>query len=228
MNHFERIPWISAHPEYVKRGTFCSELSRIATLSSRFSDYVEACREVADIYIARGYPPKLIASWLKTNYQVRWDNRLREIDDKVSADVLVLKSEYNLSWDFFNVQTLAEQMKAGWITALRTLSFGNTGIDLPESIAATKPELGLVRALGPLSGREVLVETHASYKARGLYGEFLRLDKLGLLDKRFIVSKKRTTQLIDLVSIWRKSVLERRDRAGPQVFGPLDRWVTRS
>jgi len=62
LNYFERILWISAHPIYVKKGIFLSELSRIATLSSQYDMYVSACREVADIYIARGYPPMLITS----------------------------------------------------------------------------------------------------------------------------------------------------------------------
>ena len=34
LNHFERIPFSSAHPYWMKRGAFVSELSRLATLSS--------------------------------------------------------------------------------------------------------------------------------------------------------------------------------------------------
>ena len=52
LNHFECIPWISAHPIYMKKGTFLSELSWVATLSSQYDTYMSACREVADIYIA--------------------------------------------------------------------------------------------------------------------------------------------------------------------------------
>ena len=96
LNHFEQIPWISTHPLYVKKGTFVSELSRIATLSSTYASYADACREVADIYIARGYPPMLVVSWLRHNYLACWDNRLKD-NKKVAADVLVLKSEYNIS-----------------------------------------------------------------------------------------------------------------------------------
>jgi len=64
LNHFERISWISVHPIYMKKGTFLSELSRVAMLSSQYDTYMSACREIADIYIAREYPPMLIASWL--------------------------------------------------------------------------------------------------------------------------------------------------------------------
>ena len=140
LNHFEYIPWISAHPIYVKKGTFLSELSRVAMLSSQYDTYMSACREVADIYIARGYPPMLIASWLQENYSVRWDARLSN-NEQTKADLLVLKSEYNVSWDFFNVQLLAERMKTGWMEALRTLSFGNKPTDLHPSIAEIRPKL---------------------------------------------------------------------------------------
>jgi hypothetical protein len=59
MSHRERIPWSSAHPLDVKKGTFSSEISRLATLSSERSDYLNQCTEAVNMYIGRGYPPKL-------------------------------------------------------------------------------------------------------------------------------------------------------------------------
>ena len=107
LNYFEHIPWISTHPIYIKKGTFLSKLSWVAMLSSQYDTYVSACREVADIYIAHGYPPMLITSWLRENYSACWDARLNN-SELTKADVLVLKSKYNVSWDFFNIQPLAE------------------------------------------------------------------------------------------------------------------------
>lgn len=210
MNHFERIPWISNHPEYVKRGTFMSELSRIATLSSRYDDFVRACREVCDIYIARGYPPSLVSQWLKSSHQKRWDARLSE-SAPVSLDVLVLKSEYNVSWDLFNVHTLAERMKTAWKVGLRTLSFGRTerlrGGPLPDDVIATKPKY----SLAPKLRDGTIGDHHDSFHELGLFGPYLRLDKVGLFNKRFLVGKRRTRQLTDLASMWRRVVLEQRD-----------------
>jgi hypothetical protein len=227
MNHFERIPWISAHPLYVKRGTFVSELSRLATLSSRFDDFASACKEASDIYIARGYPPLLIASWLRENYRARWEARLRETPPE-RADVLVLKSEYNTSWDLFNVQYLSEQMKSGWMQALNTLSFGNRPSDIhPEILSATRPNMS--RASATFGGADPSWATgaaHETFVGRGMFGEYLRLDKLGLLDRRLLVSKKKTTQLMDLAAMWRRSVLERRDRQALH-DGTLDSWIIR-
>ncbi|KAF7771867.1 hypothetical protein Agabi119p4_6178 [Agaricus bisporus var. burnettii] len=212
MNHFERLPWISAHPEYVKKGTFVGELSRLATLSSVFDDYATACKELANIYIARGYPPMLIAAWLRDNYRARWDARLREFSP-LRADVLVLKSEYNISWDWFNVQQLSEQVKSGWMSALRALAYGAkvTDLGLSPAVLSTRPKMSLIPELKRLE-TSPLRDVHFDWIGTGLHGAFLRLDTLGLLDRRFIVSKKRTKQLYDLTSMWRKTVLERRDR----------------
>ena len=59
----------------------------------------------------------------------------------MKADVLVLKSEYNISWDFFNIQLLAKYMKSKWIEALQTLFFGNRLADLHPGIAGIQPRL---------------------------------------------------------------------------------------
>jgi len=118
----------------VKKGTFLSELSWVAMLSLQYDTYVNAYREVADIYIAQGYPPMLIASWLQENYSAHWDAHLSN-NKQTKADVLVLKSKYNISWDFFNIQLLAECMKTRWMEALQTLSFGNRPANLYSSIA---------------------------------------------------------------------------------------------
>jgi len=230
LNHFEHIPWISAHPLYVKKGTFVSELSRIATLSSMYASYADVCREVADIYIARGYPLMLVASWLRHNYLACWDSRLKD-NDKVAADVLVLKSEYNISWDYFNVQVLSERLKSGWIEAIRTLSFGKMPADLHASIATTKPKLA--GSSLTQTKREDLFRTFSEdWVEEGLFGQYLRLDKLGLLDRRVLVSKKKTRQLIDLTSLWRRVVLEGRDhQVVKQLEGlqpsTLDWWILR-
>lgn len=85
-NHFERIPFASAHPLDVKKGTFASELSRLATLSSQYDYYVEATHEAALIFVQRGYPAELINSWIKLNLQARWNDRHKiAVDERESA-----------------------------------------------------------------------------------------------------------------------------------------------
>ncbi|KAG8736400.1 hypothetical protein FRC10_009334 [Ceratobasidium sp. 414] len=50
-NHLERVPWVSAHPRDVKRGTYLGELSRMATLCSTVALYNEACKELRELYV---------------------------------------------------------------------------------------------------------------------------------------------------------------------------------
>ena len=92
----------SRHTIYMKKGTFLSELSWVAMLSSQYNTYISACREVVDIYIVCGYPLILITSWLQENYSVCWNACLNN-SELTKVDMLVLKSKYNISWDFFNV-----------------------------------------------------------------------------------------------------------------------------
>jgi len=50
-----------------------------------------------------------------------------------------------------------------------------------------------------------------NWVGEGLYGQYLQLDKLSLLDWQVLVTKKRTRQLINLTTLWRWVVLENRD-----------------
>ena len=54
----------------------------------------------------------LIDSQLRENYFVYWDTCLSN-NKYTKGDVLALKNKYNVSWDFFNIQLLAEQIKSG-------------------------------------------------------------------------------------------------------------------
>jgi hypothetical protein len=113
MSHQERIPWISHHPLDVKKGTFIGEMSRLSTLSSTHSTYCHAIKSLATLYITRGYPSELVYSWVKNNIQERWIKRLN--DNKVQRDqVLVLKSEFKTTWDYFNASELGNTILGFW------------------------------------------------------------------------------------------------------------------
>ena len=95
--------------------------------------------------------------------------------------MLVLKSEYNISWDFFNIQLLAEYMKTGWMKALWTLSFGNKPADLHPSIAEIQPKLVHSSLIQSVDYSQRLWFAN-DWIGEGLYGQYLQLDKLSLLD----------------------------------------------
>jgi hypothetical protein len=117
-NHLERIPWASSHPKDVKKGTFIGEMSRLATLSSTSGNYLEALDHLSKIYIARGYPPDLIKSWLKDNTQKRWRNRLGKSESL--SDVFVLKSHFNPVWSSFNIHELGQIVTTRWLGFLES------------------------------------------------------------------------------------------------------------
>ena len=97
-NAQERIPWISAHPYDVKRGTFYGEMSRLATLCSKQEHYIEALNGLVALYVQRGYPVGQVNMWRKAKAMERWNNRLR-VESRERPDVLVLKSHFNTAWN---------------------------------------------------------------------------------------------------------------------------------
>lgn len=113
LNHMERIPWASHHPQDVKKGTFLGEISRLATLSSKQTHYLDALRDLKQLYSARGYPEKLLRAWLKDNTGKRWLSRL---DDPIkdTSNLFVLKSTFNPIWEEFNVKELIKQIQNVW------------------------------------------------------------------------------------------------------------------
>ena len=112
-SHQERIPWISHHPLDVKRGTFIGEMSRLAMLSSTHTTYHNAIKSLAALYIAHGYPSNHVYSWSKNNIQEQWNKCLN--NNKGQYDqVLVLKSEFNTAWDYFNASELHKTILDFW------------------------------------------------------------------------------------------------------------------
>jgi hypothetical protein len=114
LNHLERIPWASFHPLDVKRGTFYGEMSRLATLSSNELHYLDAIQDLKHVYIERGYPIRLLSSWIKEQSAKRWRQRLDEPREDAS-DLFVLKSDFNPAWEDFNVQHLFTEIKNEWL-----------------------------------------------------------------------------------------------------------------
>jgi len=177
-NHQERIPWISAHPYDVKRGTFLGEMSRLATLSSTIDSYLAAMRGLVALYIRRGYPADDVHNWLYKNLSKRWESRLSQNDDHERAKVLVLKTQYNLAWNYFNAQKLGDVIFNYWKEWLlrSTLKEFNAEFPAPsEKDAATVADVNFSDS--------------------------------DILNSRLILSRKRTRNFIDLSNLWKRTVL---------------------
>lgn len=109
-----RLNPISAHPMDVKRGTFLSEMSRMAILNSTRLGYETSIKTLCLLYIGRGYPVQWIKHLAKTQLEQRWLNRLREPQERAHG-VLVLKSEFNPIWEPFNSHELMSIIREKWI-----------------------------------------------------------------------------------------------------------------
>lgn len=205
-SHSERIPWISHHPLDVKRGTFIGEMSRLATLCSTFDNYKSALQGLVNLYEKRGYPHNVLSSWLKNNIAERWNNRLRE-SSREGAEVLVLKSEYNTAWNYFNASELGDTILGywrEWITRAESGNYGSgfewLGVDVDP---ATGPWLGEFNTRVVIPG--------GGENGRTLTVSVPDIRKMNILHRRMIVSRKRTRNLFDISTLWKKEVLRKLD-----------------
>jgi hypothetical protein len=196
-NHMERIPWISHHPLDVKRGTFIGEMSRLATLSSLNSHYCDAVKSLAALYIARGYPSDLVYKWLSDHIRERWNKRLSVLNERAPDEVLVLKTVYNTAWNYFSARELGETVLGYWRDYITRADTNDYNVKYPMFSASH----------GGLDG--VSSELCSEITTRD--GPFLMPDirKISILNRRMITSRKRTRNLFDLTSLWKKTVLSR-------------------
>ena len=74
-NNRERIPWVTHHPMDVRRGVYIGELSRLAVICSHRDIYIEAVKDLNNLFQTRGYPVPLIMSWCRKNMQEHWEKR---------------------------------------------------------------------------------------------------------------------------------------------------------
>jgi hypothetical protein len=188
-NHQERIPWISAHPYDVKRGTFFGEMSRLATLSSKLEHYLAAMRGLVTLYLRRGYPADEVHKWLYSNISKRWNERLQVKPVSSGPDVLVLKTQYNLAWNYFNANQLGDTIFGYWREWLNRADTGDFNQEFPA------PD---ERDLRTSDWREGVG------KSVGLWD----LRETSLLKSRIILSRKRTRNFLDLTNLWKRSIVE--------------------
>ena len=199
-NHHERIPWISHHPLDVKRGTFIGEMSRLATLSSVKAHYLESIKGLVALYIKRGYPQQFVGKWMKDNLKKRWDTRLA-LATAPEHDVLVLKTEYNTAWNYFQASQLGDTILGYWREYLDRHDRRDFNSDFPPM--TEESATGDVEAAGSLMTR------YGDLRDPEYYYPDIR--KLDILNRRVITSRKRTKNMFDFTNLWKKIVLTKLD-----------------
>jgi len=224
MSHRERIPWSSAHPLDVKRGTFASELSRLATLCSERGTFDQQCEEAVNLYIGRGYPPATVRHWLKGQREKRWEDRLSDKKDEDSSarTYFTLKTYFNDAWKYFNVGELQTRITTHWKSLAGTESVAGVKRKQPAGVIPRSRKRVRVALQGqqwPGQSRLTFTQEDGSDLAEGVrldVGHENTVFSDALLQRKtaeswvntgkFLVSRKKTTQLWDVTRTWNKSV----------------------
>lgn len=206
-NHRERIPWASAHPLDVKRGTFLSEMSRLAYLSSNVQHYQDALMDLKGLYLGRGYPVKVVTSWLRSNVARLWVNRYSTGSLSSSEQaVWVIKTTFNPALSAFNVHDLWDIIRKAWSQAPEPTAGDAPGAPLtPTGASFSQTEVNdplvggadVAAAEGVLQGGEALGEQERRWSAR----------KAGFLDKRLLFSRRKPANFGDLARSLCHSIL---------------------
>jgi hypothetical protein len=177
-------------------------------LCSTKENYIGAIKDLNALYVIRGYPENLVMTWCKKNMKERWDKRfvIRTVPEH-DEGVLVLKSRFDDVWNWFSAAELGKTITDYWTEWYTRFDEGRYDYVpsrpfLPldpgsnDEITDVRPDLycvGLDR-----SGEEV-------------YAPDLR--KIGITGCRWIVSRKRGTNLLDLANIWKKVVFQKLDES---------------
>ena len=213
----ERIPWISHHPIDVKRGTFIGEMSRLAVLCSLQTHYKDAIHDLKGLYLKRGYPESLINKWIKDNITKRWNNRLINLAsqqakigsaDQEDAGILVLKSHFNPVWNYFSAKELGETVLGFWDSYLEKQESPEGQRSLPADFNFPLLPSGWA-GLGPEDASKIRPEYLTSLWTSEGKKPMPDVRKIGITKKKIIVSRKRTRNLFDLASLWKKTVISR-------------------
>ena len=111
LNHYQYIPWSSAHPKNVKKAFVKGELVRHKVICSRTEDFQEASRNLFDHLRARGYPTKLLAAWMS---MVKPGEDRFGLTPKSKELPWMLPSHYNPAWDLVHVKGIQKAMVEEW------------------------------------------------------------------------------------------------------------------
>jgi hypothetical protein len=153
----------------------------------------------------RGYPTDYVNKWLKDNISERWNQRLDTKSQNNDAEgVLVLKTTYNTAWNYFSAKQLGDTVIGTW----RKEIFLSTEDPALKSLQGDERN----RYAHPSSKLEALSSVAPELLTRFWTADGVKdmpdIAKLGFLTRRMIVSRKRTKNLFDLTSLWKKTVLK--------------------
>ncbi|KAH9479976.1 hypothetical protein JR316_0008573 [Psilocybe cubensis] len=155
-------------------------------------------------YLMRGYPENLVMSWFKKNIQERWEKRFALRVAEHDESILVLKTRFDQVWNWFSAAELGKTGTEYWSAWYEHAEKGLYSAD--SSRPLIKPDPNYVHDLDdvrPELFTQILVDGETEFVPD--------LRKIGLLGSRWIVSRKRNTNLFDLANVWKKTVFRKLD-----------------
>jgi hypothetical protein len=156
--------------------------------------------------VKRGYPEDLVIAWLKKNISKRWETRLRDNTAHTAQEgVLVLKSSFNLAWNYFNATEFGEAITSYWKEWYDRADRGEYSLKNPKRLFPAPT--------GDLGGLDSTGSRFWSEFSNGS-GDTVWLPdirKISMLDRRFLVSRKRTRNMFDLTNLWKQDVFAKLD-----------------
>ena len=204
--------WKGSHggprrPFRFKRGVYIGELSRLAVLCSHKEIYIGAVRDLNALFRTRGYPISLIMSWCKKNLQECWEKHIALRDANTGEEsVLVLKTRYDDVWNWFSATELGNTITKYWEEWYERAETGCFSTADPSCLFPVHD---------PVHEHNLTdVRPHLFARILDSAGEEMfvpDLHKIGLLRSRWIVSRKRNTNLLDLANVWKKIVFQKLD-----------------
>lgn len=115
LNHYQYIPWSSAHPISVKRAFCKAELLRFLVASSTPDTFAYARQTFWHHLHARGYPTSVLSSWFKIVTWLDRDTVLAKAPVERRAP-LMLPGQYNPIWDHILVRRIKDAILQKWST----------------------------------------------------------------------------------------------------------------
>jgi len=145
LNHYQFLPWSSAHPRHVKKGTIKAELLRAAHSSAKESYSLERREAFRKILSIRGYPERVVSGWFT---QVVWKfpgSGPPYKKEVAPLDALFVPTRYNPAWTSVTFQGIYDEMYAYWRRTVPVTEVLPFPTKVMKSLSRTKSMWDFVR-----------------------------------------------------------------------------------
>jgi len=139
--------------------------------------------------------------WMKDNFRGRWEKRISVSSnaEREHNDVLVLKSSFNTAWNYFSAHELGDVVLGYWRTW--SIQAAENHFDNDKGFYRFDSSIGDLEL--------VHLELCSVYNSSDGPVMMPDIHKLDILNRRMIVSRKRTQNIFDLTSLWKKAAIQR-------------------